>query len=33
MIRNEVLDYVYESHSDRILQWNHELLSPVKVEE
>ena len=33
MITNEVLDYVYESHSHRILQWNHELLSPVKLEE
>ena len=33
MITNEVLDYVYESHSQRILHWNHELLSPVKVEE
>jgi len=33
MITNEVLDYVYESHSHRIVKWNHEPLSPVKLEE
>lgn len=33
MITNEVLELVYETHSQRILQWNHALLSPPKLEE
>ena len=33
MITNQVLDSLYECHNHRFLQWNHELLSPVKLEE
>ena len=30
MITNQVLDYIYQVHSHRILQWTHQLLSQVK---
>lgn len=28
MISSQVLDYVYDVHSHRVTQWNHEILSP-----
>lgn len=32
MITNQVLDYIFEVHSHRILQWNHQLLSQANLE-
>ena len=32
MISNKVLDFIYEIHSHRILQWNHGLLDPNKIQ-
>jgi len=32
MITNEVLDFVYETHKDKILDWNHDLLHPNKLQ-
>ena len=32
MITNQVLDYIYQAHSHRILQWNHQQLSQANLE-
>ena len=32
MISSQVLDYVYDLHSHRITQWNHEILSPEALQ-
>ena len=32
MITNEVLDYIYDTYGHKVLQWNHDLLSPQKLE-
>ena len=32
MITNQVLDYIYQAHSYRILQWNHQQLSQANLE-
>ena len=32
IITNQVLDYIYQGHSHRILQWNHQLLSQANLE-
>ena len=32
IIRNQVLDYIYQAHSHRILQWNHQQLSQANLE-
>lgn len=32
MMTNEVLDYIYATQGHRILQWNHQLLSPRNLE-
>ena len=32
MITNQVLDFICETHSHRILQWNHELLRTANLE-
>ena len=29
---NQVLDYIYQAHSHRILQWNHQQLSQANLE-
>ena len=33
MITNQVLDFIYDTHGRRILQWNHDLLNPRSLEE
>ena len=32
MMYNIVLDYIYNTHGDRITQWNHTILDPVNLE-
>ena len=32
MITTQVLDYIYQAHSHRILQWNHQQLSQANLE-
>ena len=32
MITNQVLDYIYQAHSHRILQWNHQQLNQANLE-
>ena len=32
LITNEVLDFIYETHSHRLMEWNEELLSPLNLE-
>ena len=32
MVSNHVLDYIYNLHSHHILNWNHNLLSPAKLQ-
>jgi hypothetical protein len=32
MVTNEVLDFIYETHKNRITDWNHDLLSPIKLQ-
>lgn len=32
MVSNHVLDYIFNLHSHRILNWNHNLLSPAKLQ-
>lgn len=32
MITNLVLDYIYDEHSHKVMQWNHVLLSPANLE-
>ena len=33
MVTNQVLDFIYDTHGWRILQWNHDLLNPRSLEE
>ena len=33
MLTNKVLDYIYDTHKNRIIQWNHAILSPHLLEE
>ena len=33
MVTNQVLDFIYDTHGRRILQWNHDLLNPRSLEE
>ena len=33
MITNKVLDYIYETHSHRIIQWNPDILQPAQLQE
>jgi len=32
MVTNQLLDHVYNHHAHRITQWNHNILSPVKLQ-
>ena len=32
MITNQMIDYVYNVHGNRVLNWNHEVLSPVNLQ-
>ena len=32
MITNQTIDYVYNVHGNRVLNWNHEFLSPVNLQ-
>ena len=32
MTTNHMIDYVYNVHGDRVLNWNHEVLSPVNLQ-
>ena len=32
MINNHVIDYIYGTHGHKILNWNHEILSPVNLQ-
>ena len=32
MITNQTIDYVYNVHGNRVLNWNHEVLSPVNLQ-
>ena len=32
MITNQMIDYVYGVHGHRVLNWNHEVLSPVNLQ-
>lgn len=32
MIINHTIDYVYNVHGNRVLSWNHEVLSPVNLQ-
>ncbi|KAK3727215.1 hypothetical protein QZH41_020352 [Actinostola sp. cb2023] len=32
MVTNQVLDHIYDTHGHKVLQWNHELLNPVKLQ-
>ena len=32
MITNHMIDYVYNVHGNRVLNWNHEVLSPVNLQ-
>ena len=33
MVTNEVLDYIYNNHSHRIMQWNPTILQPAQLQE
>lgn len=33
MISNEVVDWVYENHGNRIIEWNHAILNPPAMQE
>ena len=33
MVTNQFLDFTYDTHGRRILQWNHDLLNPTSLEE
>ena len=33
MVTNQVLDFIYDTHGRRVLQWNHNLLNPRSLEE
>ena len=33
MVTNQVLDFIYDTHGRRILQWNHDLLNPRSLEQ
>ena len=33
VVTNQVLDFIYDTHRQRILQWNHDLLNPRSLEE
>ena len=33
MVSNQVLDYVYDLHSHRVLNWNQTLLNPLALQE
>ena len=32
MITNQMIDFVYNVHGNRVLNWNHEVLSPVNLQ-
>ena len=32
MVTNQMIDYVYNVQGDRVLNWNHEVLSPVNLQ-
>lgn len=32
MVTNEVLDFIYNTHSHKITEWNHALLSPALLQ-
>ena len=32
MITNQMIDFVYNVHANRVLNWNHEVLSPVNLQ-
>ena len=32
LVTNQVLDHIYNTHGDKVLQWNHGILSPVKLQ-
>ena len=33
MVTNQVLDFIYDTHGQRILHWNHDLFNPRSLEE
>ena len=33
MVTNQVLDFIYDTHGRRILQWNYDLLNPSSLEQ
>jgi len=32
MITNQMLDYIYDTHGHKLLNWNHDILSPANVQ-
>ena len=32
MINNHMIDYIYDTHGHKVLNWNHEILSPVNLQ-
>ena len=32
MINNHMIDYIYDTHVHKVLNWNHEILSPVNLQ-
>ena len=32
MINNHMMDYIYDTHGHKVLNWNHEILSPVNLQ-
>ena len=32
MVTNKVIDFIYDTHGWRIRQWNHDLLSPARLQ-
>ena len=32
LVTNQMVDYIYSHHGNRVLQWNHEVLSPANLQ-
>ena len=32
MVTNKVIDFIYDTHGRRIMEWNHDLLSPARLQ-
>ena len=32
MINNHMIDYIYDTHGHKVLNWNYEILTPVSLQ-